>query len=418
MNTFAIEDDFFRHEYGRLTAVLSSRVGIQLIDDIEDAVQSAMLKALDHWTRSGTPDNPSAWLFRVAYHQLLDDLRTQSRRRKRLQHQVNTSRHSNPSTDVFFAEEIDDDLLRMLLACCDEDIPIASQITFALKTLCGFSVREIAHRLFASEKTIYKRLERAREKLRHKIPPITECETDQVSLRGESIRNVLYLLFNEGYLSTDNNQPIRRELCSEAIRLTSFLANHPAGQSPENAALFALMHLHATRLDARQHGTLGLLLLEEQDRATWDQRKIQIGLQWLQQSAQGKTFSRYHAEAGIAAEHCLAPSFEATRWDKIAEYYLLLEQITQSPIHKLNRAVAVAEWRGPKQGLALLDGFSPPTWLTGSYLWASVLADLNGRCGNHQAAKHHREIAFKLAPTQNIQKLLRRRLTRSASPRI
>ena len=151
-------------------------------------------------------------------------------------------------------------------------------------------------------------------------------------------------------------------------------------------------------------------MLEEQDRSLWDWERVQEGLNWLGQSAEGDTFSRYHAEAGIAAEHCLASSFEETRWDKVAESYLLLEQFTHSPIHKLNRAVAVAEWKGAVKALALLEGFEPPTWLSGSYLWAAVLADLHRRCGNVDTARRYRQVACNSAPTPQVKKLLERRL--------
>jgi RNA polymerase sigma-70 factor (ECF subfamily) len=142
--------------------------------------------------------------------------------------------------------------------------------------------------------------------------------------------------------------------------LSLVLAEHPAGARPETFALLALMHLHAARFAARGDGSGGLLLLEEQDRALWDQREIQIGLSWLERSAEGDHFSRYHAEAGIAAEHCPAPSFAETRWSRIVECYLPLERVAPSLLHTLNRAVAVAEWRGPLEGLAVLDGLEPP----------------------------------------------------------
>ena len=169
-------------------------------------------------------------------------------------------------------------------------------------------------------------------------------------------------------------------------------------------------------MTARQDGSGGLLLLEEQDRALWDRQKIQVGLEWLAKSAQGGVFSRYHAEAGIAAEHCLAPSFQETRWDRVVECYELLERIAAAPIHKLNRAVAVAEWQGPAVGLAVLEGFDPPSWLAGSYLWAAVLADLHRRCGNADTAKHYRDEAFKAAPTHAMKELLQRRTERSRVP--
>jgi RNA polymerase sigma-70 factor (ECF subfamily) len=183
------------------------------------------------------------------------------------------------------------------------------------------------------------------------------------------------------------------------------------GRTPETFALLALMHLHSARMGARQDGAGGLLLLEEQDRSLWDQAQIQVGLSWLAKSARGDVFSRYHAEAGIAAEHCLAPSFEATRWDKVVECYTLLERVAPSAIHRLNRAVAVAEWRGAAEGLAVLDGFAPPSWLSGSYQWAAVLADLHRRAGNGEAAQRYRETALSSAPTSAVRELLERRLT-------
>src|SRR5216117_1943285 len=146
---------------------------------------------------------------------------------------------------------------------------------------------------------------------------------------------MLYLLFTEGYLSSHAETAIRRELCNEAIRLTNILAEHPIGQTPETFALLALMHLHAARMPARQDGSGGLILLEEQDRDLWDRTEIQVGLAWLASSGQGDVFSRYHAEAGIAAEHCLAPSLQETRWNHVVECYSLLERLAPSPIHML-----------------------------------------------------------------------------------
>ena len=212
-------------------------------------------------------------------------------------------------------------------------------------------------------------------------------------------------------MSSDPKYAIRRELCDEAIRLAGLLVEHPVGQTPETHALLALMYLHVARMTARQNESGGLLLLEEQDREQWDREEIREGLKWLAMSSTGDTFSRYHAEAGIAAEHCLAKTFQDTRWDRVAECYLLLEQCTRSSIHKLNRAVAVAEWKGPADGLAVLQGFQPPTWLAGSYLWAAVLADLHRRCGDVRDAMRYRDLACESAPTPRVRELLMRRLS-------
>lgn len=415
MTTPPLVEHFFRHEYGRLVAKLSSRVGVEHVEDIEDAVQSALMAAIENWTIAGLPNNPSAWLFRVANNHLLGELRKHNRRRHLLQNEYHAeafveSPESNQASESALVDDAYDDLLQMLFACCDESIPVESQLVFALKTLCGFSVREIAIRLFTSEANVYKRLTRSRNRLRELQPRFGTLPSSEYSLRIASVHKVLYLIFTEGYLSSDPGNALRLELCDEAIRPTEVLANHAVGKFPETFALVALMHLQISRMSSRQDDAGGLLLLEEQDRRLWDHNRIRKGLEWLAKSAAGDTFSRYHAEAGIAAEHCLAPSFHETRWDKIEESYALLEQFTNSPLHRLNRAVALAEWQGPAIALDLLNGFEPPTWLAGSYLWAAVLSDLHRRSGNMASSRSYREVAYKSAPSQQVKQLLMRRL--------
>ena len=329
LTTPKLVEHFFRHEYGRLVAMLSCRVGVQYIEVVEDAVQSALMCALESWTVAGLPDNPPAWLFRVAHNNLFGELRQRSRRRRILEQNPEEEEVGTPvgGPEIFLAGEVHDDLLRMLFVCCDHAIPLESQLVLALKTLCGFDIREIALRLFSSEANVYKRLSRARSRLRQLSYRLDELSGEQYSSRLPAVHKILYLLFTEGYLSSHVEFAIRRELCHEAMRLTAILAEHPIGRTPETFALLALMHLHTARMIARQDASGGLLLLEEQDRELWDQRGIQIGLEWLAKSAQGDCFSRYHAEAGIAAEHCLAPSFQETRWDRVVECYSLLERI-------------------------------------------------------------------------------------------
>lgn len=403
-------EHFFRHEYGRLVSTLARRVGVHQLEVVEDAVQAALMAAVDSWARAGTPDNPSAWLFRVAHNELVGQLRQRARRDRILQQHATEDSAPDAGPELFLAGEVQDDLLRMLFVCCDDAVPAESQLVLALKVLCGFDIREIAHRLFTSEANVYKRLGRARTRLRQLGPPTDGPSAEQYASRLPAVHRILYLLFTEGHLSSHAETAIRRELCDEAIRLATLLADHPAGQTAETYALLALMHLHAARATARQDASGGLLLLQEQDRARWDRRQIQIGLAWLARSAGGDVFSRYHAEAGIAAEHCLAPSFHETRWDRIVDCYALLEQAAPSALHKLNRAVAVAEWQGPAAGLAVLDGFAPPSWLAGSYQWAAVLADLHRRCGNDDTAARYRDAALASAPSPVVRELLRRRL--------
>ena len=411
MSARRLVEHFFRHEYGRLVATLCRRVGVRHIEVVEDAVQFAMMAALESWPIGDLPDNPTAWLFRAAHNDLIGKLRQQTRRRLLLERYptdaISTS-VNNP--ELVSAEVADDDLLRMLFVCCDGAIPVQSQLVLALKTLCGFDVREIALRLFTTDANVYKRLGRARSRLR-RLPLRTDGITEsEMASRLPAVRQILYLLFTEGYLSTRAEKATRRELCSEAIRLATVLAENPLGRSPETFALLAMMHLHAARMPAREDGSGGLVLLEEQERDRWDQPGIQVGLAWLARSAQGDIFSRYHAEAGIAAEHCLAPSFAETRWDKVVECYSLLERTSPSAIHRLNRAVAVAEWQGPRAGLAVLDGFVPPGWLAETHMWPAVLADLHRRCGNLGVAGRYRARACRAAPTPAVKDLLERRL--------
>lgn len=411
MTAALLAEHSFRHDYARLVAILVRKVGVRHIVLVEDAVQSALEAALSAWTAQTLPDNPTAWLYKVARNRLIQDLRRESGRARILeQGAADLVESTDACLDAGFPNEIRDDLLRMLFVSCDELLPEESRLVLALKTLCGFSAAEIATRLFTSEANIHKRLSRARERLREQPVDIQTPSVEQLSVRLASVRGVLYLLFNEGYLSARPEHAIRGELCDEAIRLTTLLAEHPVGAEPETFALLALMHLHAARLGARVNAAGGLLLLEEQDRSLWDGERIRSGMEWLRRSACGDVFSRFHAEAGIAAEHCLAPSYAETRWDEIADLYATLERTTPSPLHRLNRAIAVAESRGPQAGLDLLDGLAPPAWLAGSYLWDVVLADLHRRSGHTRLAEQHRERALGAAPTDAVRQLLARRL--------
>jgi len=412
LSTEGLVDNFFRHEYGRMVSVLARRVGARELDAVEDAVQSALVKALDTWPVAGQPDNPSAWLFRVASNRLLGELRQRNRRGRLLeQHGRDDATASDvPPPTAFLADEVRDDMLRMLFACCDESLPVESQLALALKLLCGFDIREIALRLFTSEANVYKRIERARKRLRDRSPSILDLAPDDFATRLGAVLEVLYLMFTEAHLSSRADEPIRRELCDEAIRLATLAAEHPLGRAPQTSALLALMHLHAARMSAREDPRGALLLLEEQDRSLWDTKRIHLGLSWLADAARGDTYSRYHAEAAIAAEHCLAPSVAETRWDKIEQSYAFLETIAPSAMHAVNRALAVAQLRGPGAGLALLDQLEPPAWLRNSYVWPAVLSDLHRRAGDRELAASYAAQAIGQAPSDPIRALLRRRL--------
>lgn len=411
----AFVEHAFRHEYGRLVARLSRAFGFSRTEQVEDAVQSALMAALRSWAKDGVPEQPSAWLHRVAKNNLLDQLRRSEQQSSPLSLGELEAIPDAPTTvaETHFEAEIADDELRMLFVVADDAIPVESQFVLALKVLCGFSTREIALRLLTSEENVQKRLARGRERLRELVPSFETPSLAALQVRRDAVLRILYLLFNEGYSSTLPDRLIRRELCDEAIRLGHLLAEHPGCCSPEGDALVALMYLHSARFDARVDGNGGLLLLEEQDRSKWDRRLIELGMQWLQRAGRGDLFSRYHAEAAVAVEHCLAPSYAATRWGEIVELYAMLERLAPSPLHAMNRAIALAEWQGPAAGLAVLHAMRPPAWLAGYYLWDATLGELERRAGNHARARHHLQRALEAAPHPAEKALIARRLAQT-----
>jgi len=389
-----LPEHWFRRELGRLVSILSRRFGVHRLELCEDAAQTALLQATLSWS-TALPDDPGAWLYRVAHNYVLDELRREKR----------DERYLGEVEVAYAQQEVVDDVLRLLFVCADPQIPPESQLVLALKTLCGFSTQEIALRLFQSEDAVHKRLQRARARLREHAE-IQSVDPERV----HSVLHMLYLLFNEGYSSAQPDRVIRRELCDEALRLALMLNEDPSGALPETEALVALMCFHAARFDARVDGMGGLLLLEEQDRSRWDADLVQRGLAHLARSARGGAVSRYHAEAGIAAEHSLAPSYAETNWEEIVRLYDVLERIAPSPLNVLNRAIALAEWKGPDAALAALAAMAPPSWLVDYYLWDATLGELHRRRGDREIALSHTKRALAAAPTNAEKALLERRI--------
>jgi RNA polymerase sigma factor (sigma-70 family) len=412
----ALPEHYFRHEFGRLVSVLSRRFGMHRVELCEDAVQTALLRAVQIWPQRGLPDDKSAWLYRVAQNEVLGALRSEKRIDGSADDAEELAAEDSTEDAVHLENEVRDDQLRMLFVSVDPGIPRESQIVFALKILCGFSTEEIALRLFQSNEAIYKRLQRARAALRDRIRELESPGVEELASRLPAVLEILYLLFTEGYSSAQPDEIIRHELCEEAIRLGRLLDEHPVGAAPETAALLALMYLNAARFESRVDGAGGLLLLEEQNRSLWDQELIQVGVSYLQRAARGEAFTRYHAEAAIAAEHCLAPTYKETRWDEIARLYQILDGVSPSPINTLNRSIAIGEWQGPDAGLALLEALNPPNWLLGYYLWDATLGELYRRRGDRERATAHLTRALGAAPTHAEKALLRRRLEACSTP--
>lgn len=386
-------------------AVLSRRFGVHRLETCEDAAQWALLRAVETWRMAGVPEERGAWLYRVAYRRMLDVIR-----QERVGHDIDDVADPREPDPVFMDGEVADDLLRTLFYCADPAIPREAQLVLALKTLCGFSTEEIALRLLTSPEAVHKRLQRARAVLSAGGPELTEPDRAAMIARVPSVLQMLYLLFTEGYGSARPEALLRRELCDEAIRLTRLLVAHPIGASPAGDALLSLMLLHAARASTRLDASGALLLLEDQDRSRWDFEAIAEGVAYLRRSSGG--LSPYHVEASIAAEHCLASSYERTRWEVIAQLYETLDRIAPSPLNTLNRAIAVAEGQGPRAGLAILVALEPPAWLLTYYLWDATLGELHRRCGEHERAAGHLARALEAAPTNAERTLIEARLAR------
>jgi len=407
-------EQLFRREYGHLVALLVKRAGIDNLDKIEDSIQWAMAQAIEGWNDRSRPASPEAWLYRVAYHHLMAELRVNNRRFCLLrEHFSGDTEFSEEQDATHFPGEISDLLLQMLFVTCDPDMPVASQLVFTLKSLCGFSIKDIGLRLFLTESNVYKRFSRAKSYLKHQTLDLSQLSQQEIQSRLCCVYRVLYLLFTEGYLSSDTDKVIRFELCHEAIRLTKLLTETHAGDVPQTWALLALMYFHQARIEGRQDEYGALLLLEHQDRKLWDQQKIAFAMCCLEKSATGDVISRYHVEAGIAAEHCMSVSFESTAWDKIVSSYKLLYAIAPSPLHLLNLAIAMAQWQGAKAGLSILDSYQIPDWLHHTYHWFGVKADFYFRCNDKEKGDEYAKLAMAAAPTDNIKALLQTRFSQA-----
>jgi RNA polymerase sigma factor (sigma-70 family) len=409
-----IVEHLFRHEGAKMVAILTRIFGIEHLNLAEDVVQEALARALQTWPFYGVPKNPSAWIMRASRNLALDVVR----RRKVFQNkQAEISRLMDrdgvtPDEAIFSEDEISDDRLRLMFVCCHPAIPAEAQVALALKTLCGFSVGEISHAFLTTDSAIAKRLTRAKQKIHQARIPFEIPAGGELEQRLDSVLQSLYLLFNEGYKASSGENLIREEFCEEAIRLAELLVAHSVGNQPKTHALLALMLLNAARNPTRLDSEGNLLRLQEQDRTRWDKSMIARGMFHFAQSATGDHLSEYHLQAGIAACHCAAEDYESTDWPKILSLYDRLIEFDQSPVVALNRAVAIANVRGPKAGLQAVRQVRNLNKLNSYYLLYAVLGEFEMRSGNLQAAAEQFRRSFELAETKSERAFLLKRLQR------
>lgn len=406
----------FRHESGKMAAVLTRIVGLQNLELAQDLVQDTLLKAINTWKIKGIPENPSAWLYTVAKRKALDAIRQQKTHAEiesDLAQAFKSEWTMAPTVQhLFFDHEIEDSQLRMMFACCHPSIPYESQIALTLKTLCGLSVSEIAHSFLTNDETITKRLYRAREKIREEKIDLEIPSAQTLTSRLETVLHAIYLLFNEGYNSSHPDQLIRHDLCQEAIRLGLLLTKKPLTDLPNVRALMALMCYQASRLDARTDDAGNIILLEDQDRSRWDKQLIEKGNLFMNASAAGDEISEYHLEAGIAACHANAPSFKETPWRNIRDIYELLSRIKSDPIIELHKAIAVGFAESAEKGLnelRLIKG------LEKNAIYHAALGHFYFQLNNFIEAKRHYELAVDFSKSKSEADLFQKKINELAS---
>jgi RNA polymerase sigma-70 factor, ECF subfamily len=413
--THAEVEHLFRTESGRMVAALVRILGPGRIELAEESVQDALVAALHSWSLNGTPKHPRAWLVRSAKNAALDRLRrerTDANEDGDLDAWRDTT---NEGERAAFDDELADDALRMMFLCCHPVVAEDVRATLILKTVGGFHVAEIARGYLASEEAIAQRLVRAKRRiagseLRFEWPPEAE-----LAARLDGVLEALYLGFNEGYAAHRGEELLRGDLMVEALRLATLLAKHPSTRGPKVDALLALMCFQISRSRARVDDRGNLLLLEEQDRALWDRALIARGFRHLELAMSASELGPYHVEAGLAACHAAAPSFAETNWERIVFFYDLALERSDSPLVRLNRAVAVAMRDGVWAGLAELDALEGDARLERFYLFFAVRGELLRRAGRLDRAARDFERSLGLACNGAERELTARRLASCTS---
>jgi RNA polymerase sigma-70 factor (ECF subfamily) len=413
-NVNKLTDHLFRHESGKMVAVLTRIFGLSQIEIAEDIVQDAFAQALKEWTFK-TPPNPSAWLMMTAKNKAIDVLRRERYKENyslEAAAELQSEYASVPIIEnLFMKNEIKDSQLRMIFACCHPSLAETDQIAFTLKVCSGFSVDEIAAALLSNNETIKKRIQRARKLITENNIKFDIPLGNELKRRLDVALQSIYLLFNEGYNSSNKNDLIRKDLCEEAIRLALMLTENEFINQPKCSALLALMSLLASRFESRLDSKGEIILLEEQDRSKWNTELIQIGLYYLSKSSEGNEISGYHIEAAIVAEHSIAKNFNETNWERILQLYDILIKINSSPVVLLNRAIVIGKISGAKKAIDEINLISSvEKYIKSNHLFSAVLGEMYKQENNHIEAKKYFEKAYELTNSEAEKKLLQKKL--------
>jgi RNA polymerase sigma-70 factor, ECF subfamily len=399
-------DTFYQQESRRILATLIRLLGD--FDVAEEAMHEAFSIALQQWEVDGIPANPRAWMVSTARFKAIDQIRRRAKFDTSFEDVADDLAEQLHHEPDYADETIEDDRLRLIFTCCHPSLSPEAQLALTLREVCGLSTEEVASAFLSTTPTMAQRIVRAKTKIRDAKIPYEVPQADQLQERLHAVLHVIYLVFNEGYSASTGEALIRKELCSEAIRLGRLLVQ--LLPEPEAVGLLALMLLNDSRQAARCTPNGDLILLADQNRILWNQAQIREGCQLVLQALATRRFGAYTLQAAISAVHAEAPSAEKTDWIQIVGLYDALLEHTHSPVIALNRAVAVAMRDGPQAGLALVDELMAQGHLHDYHLAHATRADLYRRMGRLKEARNAYQDALRLTRQGPEQRFLQQRL--------
>lgn len=376
----------FRTEYRKIVSVLCYLFGIKHIEVAEDIVSDTFLAASESWGLNGLPPNPVAWLYTVAKNKTKNHLKRNALFEQSITGALQYSADKTEEIDIDLSHKnIEDSQLAMMFTVCNPAIAGNAQVALALNLLCGFGIQEIAAAYLTNKEVVYKRLNRAKEKLKEKNIKIEQPSVAEIKERLDTVLTTIYLLFSEGYYSSGKDTTLRKEVCAEAIRLCQLLLANSLTDKPPVKALLALMYFHASRFDARRNEKGETILYEDQDETLWDRNLILEGTRLLNEASGGPVLSRYHLEAGIAFWHTQKEN-SPEKWDNILQLYNHLLILEYSPLAALNRTFALAKVQGKTVAIKEAEKLQ----LMDNPFYYSLLGNLYSGIDNETAIGHYK----------------------------
>lgn len=397
--------NLFRTEYQKIVSVLCYLFGIENIEIAEDITSDTFLAATELWSVKGIPENPTAWLYTVAKNKTKNYLKRDTLFEQKIAVEVKHNASKAEEIEIDLSNKnIFDSQLAMIFTVCNPVNSAEAQIALALNLLCGFGIQEIADGFLTNKEVIYKRINRAKEKLKEANVKIEQPSSSEINNRLENVLTTLYLLFSEGYYSTSQNTILRKDVCTEAMRLTFLLIENPATNLPPVNALLSLMCFHSSRFDARTNSDGETILYQNQDETLWNQELIEKGTYFLGKASTGNTLTKYHLEAGIAYWHTQKEDSKE-KWENILQLYNQLLILEYSPIAALNRTFALAKTNGKQTAITEAEKLN----LSENHFYYSLLGNLYTDIDNKKALEHF-EKALQLASSVSDKNIIKQNI--------